>query len=203
MALLAATARDRTYEPGAMIVAERESPDGFYLVLSGQVKLFKSSPEGKEQTLYVFEPGEPFCLCSLFGCDAFPANAAALTRTRVAVVGASSFAALARSEPQLLFNILFVVSHRLKEAMALVESLSLKEIPQRLAAFFLQAQAGPEGALRMAITHRELAKIVGITPEALSRSLRRMAEAGLLAVEGRDVRILDRAGLVRCADAGL
>ncbi|WP_461210604.1 Crp/Fnr family transcriptional regulator [Desulfocurvus sp. DL9XJH121] len=202
LAALAARARVRSYAAGELIVGQDESPRGFYVVVSGRVKLFKVSAEGREQTVYAFGPGEPFCLCSVFEGEKFPANAAALEDSRVLVAPPDVFESVARAEPSLLFNILLVLSRRLKDAMTLVESLSLKEVPQRVAAYLLQAPQ-EDGRVDLPVTHRELAKIVGTTPESLSRSLRRMAEAGLVSVEGRRVTLLDRAGLERCSEEGL
>lgn len=202
LALLSDAARVRAYEAGEIIATEDENPRGFFMVVSGRVKLFKMSAEGREQTVYTFASGEPFCLCSVFEGERFPANAAALEPSRVLVVPPDAFEAVARAEPSLLFNILLVLSRRLKEAMSLVESLSLKEVPQRVAAYLLQApQRG--GVVELPVTHRELAKIVGTTPESLSRSLKRMAGKGLVAVAGRRIEILDRDGLEDCSDEGV
>lgn len=201
LAALADAARVRSYAAGELIVGEDENPRGFFVVVSGRVKLFKLSPEGREQTVYAFGPGEPFCLCSVFEGERFPANAAALEPSRVLVAPPDVFEAVARAEPSLLFNILLVLSRRLKEAMTLVESLSLKEVPQRVAAYLLQAPA-EGGVVDLPVTHRELAKIVGTTPESLSRSLKRMAGRGLVSVAGRRIAILDREGLAACSEEG-
>ena len=79
--------------------------------------------------------------------------------------------------------------------MALIESLSLMEIPQRLASFLIHSQgrAGGDGKtqVQLTITHRELAKILGSTPEALSRALKKMSGDGLVSVDGRAITILD------------
>ena len=85
----------------------------------------------------------------------------------------------------------------------MIESLALLGLPGRVAGFLLHEAARGLGGdvVRLSISQRELAKIVGATPEALSRALRRLAEAGLLAVRGREVDILERAGLAR--EAGL
>jgi CRP-like cAMP-binding protein len=93
-------------------------------------------------------------------------------------------------EPRLLVNIIRILSNRLRESMGLIESLSLKEIPQRLASFLIHALKGGDGKegmnqLELTVTQRELAKILGATPEALSRALRKMSNAGVLAVDGR------------------
>lgn len=202
LAALADAARVRAYAAGEFIVGEDEEPRGFFVVVAGRVKLFKMSPEGREQTVYAFGAGEPFCLCSVFEGERFPANAAALEPSRVLVVPPEAFERVARAEPSLLFNILLVLSRRLKEAMSLVESLSLKEVPQRVAAYLLQAPRGG-GVVDLPVTHRELAKIVGTTPESLSRSLKRMAGQGLVAVDGRRITVLDEAGLRLCSDEGL
>ena len=202
LAALADAARVRAYAAGELIVGEDENPRGFFVVVAGRVKLFKMSPEGREQTVYTFGTGEPFCLCSVFEGERFPANAAALEPSRVLVVPPDAFERVARAEPSLLFNILLVLSRRLKEAMSLVESLSLKEVPQRVAAYLLQAPR-KGGVVDLPVTHRELAKIVGTTPESLSRSLKRMAGQGLVAVDGRRIAVLDEAGLELCSDEGL
>lgn len=82
--------------------------------------------------------------------------------------------------------------------MALIESLALEEIPARLASFLLhslsQQQEGVK-QLDMSITQRELAKILGATPEALSRALRKMADERVLRTSGRTIHILNRNAL--------
>lgn len=206
LARLARAADVRTYAPGELIAAENEPVSGFFLVLSGQAKLFKLSPEGREQTIYIFRAGEPFCLCTLFGASGWPANAAAMDECRILRIEGRTFETMARSEPQLLLDLLHLLSGRLKEAMDLIEALSLKDIPARVAAFLLHEARDLSGADRLVslpVSHRELAKIVGVTPEALSRAMRRMKEAGLVEVNGREVTLIDPAGLARCAESGL
>jgi CRP/FNR family transcriptional regulator len=198
---LAVRATVRVYAPGEIIFMESERIRAFFVVARGAVKLYKSSPEGREQTLYVFGPGEPFCLCTAFEDDPFPANAAALEESTVVSFPGKDLEELARQEPSLLFNILLVLSRRLKESMRLIEDLALREIPQRLASFLLheldrEHPGCREGCrLTLTITQRELAKILGATPETLSRVLHRMADAGLIRPKGRTIEILDRAGL--------
>ncbi len=196
---LAARARLRTFRSGEAILGETDPVRAFFVVIDGRVKLYKSSSEGKEQTLCLLGVGEPFGLCTAFATPAFPANVSALEDSAVVVIPGPELEAAARQEPVLLLNVIRILSRRLKESMALVESLSLYEIPQRLSAFLLQSpngrRKGAPGLVRLATTHRELAKILGATPEALSRALKKMTADGILRVEGRDISILDRAGL--------
>ncbi|MBW6485568.1 MAG: Crp/Fnr family transcriptional regulator [Syntrophobacterales bacterium] len=196
-------ARYRTYKAGEMFLGELDPAHAFYVIVTGQVKLYKSSPEGREQTLNLLRPGDPFGMCTAFAIDSFPANAMALEDSSLLLIPGTVMEAVAMQEPRLLVNIIQVLSDRLRESMILIESLSLKELPQRLASFLLHAQR-MEGAqtnqLELTITQRELAKILGATPEALSRGIRKMSNAGLLAVDGRSILILDREALSELAE---
>jgi len=192
-----------TYVPGAPIAARDQSAEALHLVASGQVKLYRMDAEGREQTLYMLGPGEPFCLCALVDAGEWPAFAAALTEVRVLTFPAAGLAEAARHDPEVLFDLLRLMCRRLKDAMAMIESLALRDLPGRVAGFLLhEADRPPAGRqVHLTISQRELAKIVGATPEALSRALRRLEQAGLLAARGRDVEILDREGLAR--EAGI
>ena len=192
-----------TYQPGEMIVAETDLVKAFFVVVSGQVKLFKTSLEGKEQTLHLLGPGEPFGLCTAFATHDFPAEVLALKKSDILTIPGSAVEEIVMKEPELLLNILKVLSRRLKESMALVESLALKEIPERLAAFIMALYRKDEknGAMiELPVTHRELSKILGATPEALSRALRKMQNDQVLQVQGRTITILNSRALKELAE---
>jgi CRP/FNR family transcriptional regulator len=201
---LAERALYRTYKAGGMFIGETDPAHAFYVVISGQVKLYKSSPEGREQTLNLLGPGDPFGMCTAFAIESFPANAMALEESGILLIPGPVMEAIAMKEPRLLVNIIQILSDRLRESMTLIESLSLKEIPQRLASFLIHAltREGGQGMnqLELTVTQRELAKILGATPEALSRGIRKMSNAGVLAVDGRSIRILDREALGELAE---
>lgn len=181
--------------PGEIIVSEEDPIRAFYVVISGQLKLYKSSSEGKEQTLYLLGHGEPFGLCTAFATDSFPASVMAIEKSAVLLIPGMVMEAVAMKEPALLLNIIQILSRRLKESMTLVESLSLKEVPQRIAAFLLHAMPendkDKKNRFELTITQRELAKIIGATPEALSRSLKKMGNDKIVKVDGRKINILD------------
>jgi CRP-like cAMP-binding protein len=201
---LAERALYRTYKAGEMFIGDTDPAHAFYVIMTGQVKLYKSSPEGREQTLNLLGPGDPFGMCTAFAIESFPANAMALEESGILLIPGPVMEAVAMKEPRLLVNIIQILSNRLRESMSLIESLSLMEIPQRLASFLIHTptrEGGKEtNQLELAITQRELAKILGSTPEALSRALRKMSDTGLLQVDGRSIRILDRESLGELAE---
>ena len=97
--------------------------------------------------------------------------------------------AMVREDPTVHLTMMRVMARRLKEAMDMIDSLSLKQVPSRLMAYFETHQSG--GLVDLDLSYRELSKIIGITPEAMSRTLKRMSEDGLIAVDGTAIRILD------------
>jgi len=90
---------------------------------------------------------------------------------------------------------------------ALVEDLSLKEVPGRLAAYlvYLSERTGSPQTIDLDITKTQLASLLGTIPETLSRILAKMAQQGIIAVEGRTIRVLDRKSLesVAAGEKGL
>jgi CRP/FNR family transcriptional regulator, dissimilatory nitrate respiration regulator len=201
---LAERALYRTCKAGEMFIGETDPAHAFYVVIKGQVKLYKISAEGKEQTLNLLGPGEPFGMCTVFAIESFPANVMALEESGILLIPGPAMESIAMNEPRLLLNIIRLLSDRLKESMTLIESLALKEIPQRIASFLIHALTREReqgmNQLELTVTQRELAKILGATPEALSRALRKMSNAGVLAVDGRSIRILDRKALGELAE---
>ena len=202
--LLAEQATYKKFKSGEMVIGETDPIRSFYVVISGQLKLYRSSAEGKEQTLQLLGPGDPFGLCTAFATDSFPASAMAIEDAAVLLIPGTVMEATARQEPALLVNIIQILSQRLKDSMTLIESLALKEIPGRLASFLRHSlpkdTANKNIAVELTISQRELAKILGATPEALSRALRKMANDGILSTAGRVITILDHKALEQLAE---
>jgi CRP/FNR family transcriptional regulator, dissimilatory nitrate respiration regulator len=201
---LAGSAMLRNLAPGEVVLEQGAGSKTLHALLSGRVKMFKSAPDGKEQTLFLFGPGEAFCLWTLFQEGPFPGTLAALEESRVIVIPGRDLERIASGRPELLRHFVAVLSKRLGHATRLVEALSLKGTDQRLAAFLLhQCSMGCPGpaaeVLELCITQRELAKMLGTTPENLSRVIRRLEDDGLVQGMGRTIRILDRRRLERLA----
>ncbi|WP_415712938.1 Crp/Fnr family transcriptional regulator [Maridesulfovibrio sp.] len=182
----------------SVLFSEDNSSKGLHILLSGKVKLFKISDDGKEQTIFVFGPGEPFCLCSVFSDGLLPANMGALEDSRILFIKPAEYEKLVQEDPTILMSMMKVMSRRLKDAMEMIDSLSLKQVPSRLAAYFLTREKN--GLVKMDISYRELSKIIGVTPEALSRAMKKMAAANLIEVEGNEIKIFDRKELTRCSE---
>lgn len=193
---LAMIVGDQHYSRGQTIFAEGDEGIGFYVVISGRVKIFKLSAEGKEQILHVFGSGEPFAEAAVFVGARFPAHALALEPSRVFFFPRQAFTALIQENPALAMNMMAALSVRLKKFAHLIESLSLKEVPGRLAVhLLLLSEEQEQDQVRLDLTKTHLASLLGTIPETLSRILTKMTKQGLIATNGPFISILDRDAL--------
>jgi CRP/FNR family transcriptional regulator len=192
LAELARIVVDRKYEQGEVIFSEGDEASGFFVLLSGRLKIFKLSPDGKEQILHFVEPGDPFAEVAMFAGSHYPAHAEALKESRAVFFPRAAFEKLIRKDPDLAMNMLAILSQRLKYFSRLVEDLSLKEVPQRLAAYLLFLSDGGNNDLPvdLSISKGQLASLLGTIPETLSRILNKMAVQGLIEVKGRTMKLL-------------
>ena len=201
---LAMIVTDQAFGKGENIFAEGEEANGFYVVITGRVKIFKLSPDGKEQILHFFGPGEPFGEVPVFAGQHFPASAEAMEESRVFFFPRKSFVDLIKRTPSLALNMLAILSKRLRRFAALIDDLSLKEVPGRLAAYLLYLSDQDRGVevLELTVTKAQLASLLGTIPETLSRILGRLSTQGLIETDGRRIRIMDREALRDLAESG-
>lgn len=199
---LANIALEKSFERGRTIFSEGEPAHGFFVVMAGKVKIFKISPDGKEQILHLFGPGEPFAEVPVFEGRPFPAHAVALEDSKCMFFPRSAFVELIKHNPSLSLNMLAVLSKRLRRFTMLVDDLSLKEVPGRLAAhlLYLSEQRQGKNDLELDMPKGQLAGLLGTIPETLSRILTKMAKQGFIEADGRFVKIMDRQGLVELAE---
>lgn len=194
LARIAKIAEARTYRRNDVVFADGGQADGFYVPMTGRVKIFKMSADGKEQVLHIMGFQEPFGEVPVFSGGRFPAHAQAIEDSVIVFFPAPAFIALVKDDPTLAINMLGLLSARLRQFAALVEQLSLKEVPGRLASYLIYLSDSAEGAsiVQLDIPKTLLANVLGTIPETISRVLGKMAADGIIEVEGRSIRLIDR-----------
>ena len=194
---LAAIVEKRKYSRGKVIFTEGEEAAGLYVLHTGRVKIYKLSSEGKEQILHIFGPGEPFGEVAVFAGGQFPAYAETLEVSETLFFPRKKIVELLTKDPSMAMNMLAMLSKRLKYFTQLVENLSLKEVPQRLAAYLLvlATMKDKRDTVELDIAKGQLASLLGTIPETLSRILNKMTIQGYIEVEGRQIKLLDRQSL--------
>ncbi len=189
-----AIAQTKRVARGEIIFFDGDACDGFYIVVAGKVKIFKTSLQGKEQILHIFGAGQPFGEVPVFHGKPFPASAQALAAGEVLFFPRKDFVALLAANPSISLGMLAVLSMRLRKFTTQIENLSLKEVPERLAAYLLvlAEEQGDTDQVVLEISKGQLASLLGTTPETLSRIFHKMTDEGLIIVAGKQITLLDR-----------
>ena len=143
--------------------------------------------------MHVFGPGEPFAEVAVFAGTNFPANALALEASRIFFFPRTSFITLIKDNPALAMNMMAELSLRLKKFAHMIEDLSLKEVPGRLAShlLLLADEQNNESEVTLNLSKSHLASLLGTIPETLSRILTKMSKQGLIESQGSAISILN------------
>jgi len=191
----------KNYQKGEVLFSEGEKATGFFINLSGQVKIYKLSADGREQILHIISPAEAFAEAALFAGSTYPAFAETLSQTRVMYFPKESFLRLIRENPELSLNMIGGLSFWLRRFVDLVQELSLKDVSARVSRYLLDVsmrsgrKQGEGIALELEVTKTQLASRLGTISETLSRVLRKLRDRNIIRVEGKKVIILNRKAL--------
>jgi CRP/FNR family transcriptional regulator len=201
LGFIARRAVPRHCEAGEIIFTEGEPCQGLYVIESGQVKIFKTSADGREQVLLIDGPGGTVAELPVFDGGPYPASASAVTEAALLEVRKNDVRQLCLEHPEVALKLLRVVGARLRRLVAMIEELSFTTVRQRLAALLVReaeakGRATPRGVeFDLPWTHQELAAQIGTVRELVSRNLSRLQSTGTVHIEGRKVIVTDRKSL--------
>jgi CRP/FNR family transcriptional regulator, dissimilatory nitrate respiration regulator len=190
--------------------------EGLYLVVEGQIKLYAQSGPGHEKVIEVFNAREWVVEAMTFGDSLHAVNAAALCETTLLMLPKAVLLQELSASPALAMRMLTEVSRRLHGLMKDIEAVTLHSGVRRVVDYLLQAPAFAGGEARGSkrggdlVVERDrtvslpaskgtIASLLSVTPEHFSRILHELQARGLIAVERRDIHILDADQLARYA----
>ena len=184
-------------ERGDILFTRGERPAGFYILKDGQVKLGLSSPQGVEKIIDIVTPGKSFGEAIAFLDRPAPVTAQAALRSVVVLIPKKTLFDILQDDPGVARHMLASLSVRMHHLVNSIESISLLSGTQRLIGYLLQLQSlNPEAStVTLHSTKATIASLLNITPETLSRIMHKLTEAGLIAVYGKEIDILDIDGL--------
>lgn len=182
----------RKLDAGQLLFTEGDPCTGFFVVLDGQVRLYRSSPKiGGESTLSVVRAGFSFAEAAMFSGGIFPASAEALEPSVLAHFPKGPFMGLLREDSDLCLKVLEGLAawhHRLTFQ---VQQLSGNDSAGRLRRWIEDtARTAPDRSFRLKVPKKILAAQLGMAPETLSRMLRHLREQGVIEGVGDRIRLL-------------
>src|SRR5579864_5977133 len=197
LSFLAQRTVPRRFSAGETVFAEGEPCAGLFVVESGHVRIFKSSPGGREQVLSIEGPGSSVAELPVFDGGNYPASVTAIDDANLLFVSKQDFQSLCITHPQVSLKVLRVVGARLRRLVGIIEELSFTTVRHRLAAFLVRlAKASGKrvnGGIEITLpaNNQELASQIGTVRELVSRNLSRFQAEGLIAIDGRSVIVRD------------
>ena len=184
------------YEAGTLIAQEGEPCAGLFVTVSGLVRVFKASINGREQTLRYAPPGSSFNEVTVLDGGANPTNADAVVASEVLLISRELMLELMDSDPAVARAMIDSLSGLYRHLMELVEDLSFRHVSDRVARVILQSVMPHRGVgagidTQRRLTQSEIAEMIGSTREVVARALRGLENAGAIHLERGVITILD------------
>lgn len=193
---LAQRAVEKRFAADEMLFWEGEPCVGIFLIVQGSVKIFRTSPSGREVMLSIETAPATVAELPLFDGGAYPASVRVVEPVVALFINKSDFQQFCRQNPDVALKVLAVVGRRLRHLVGLVESMTFGSVTQRLARMLLEAsKAAGSDTFDVPATHQEIASRLGTVREVVSRNLGRFRAQGLISIRDREVQIVNRAGL--------
>jgi CRP-like cAMP-binding protein len=189
----------RVCAPAGKVLFRRGEPcSGFYLIVYGQVKLAFGHSDGSEKVVEILGPGQSFGEPFMFPDEPHVGFAETLADSLLLVIGKATVFAEIERNPRFARNVLALLAERLHRRIADIEAYTLKSGAQRVVGYLLRdvpSDAHSPLEVKLSAAKGVVASRLSITREHLSRVMHELAQAGLIEVSGRTIRILDPARL--------
>lgn len=202
---IAAIARIKAYDRDRLIFAEGDPSDAFMVIVSGRVKVFKSTPAGKEIILEIFGGGDPLGAVAVYEGAPFFASALTLEPVEILRIEQPAFFALLEQDPALVRGLLSGLTIRLAELTRRLAELTGARVETRFARLFLKlcdqiGRAERGGTfVPMPLTRQELADLTGTTIETAIRIMSRWQKEDVVSTEKDGFVVVNRAALDEAA----
>lgn len=190
--LLENAARTETYAAGTLIHRSDGGCKGVMAVLSGSLRVYCMSEEGREVTLYRVEAGD-VCILSascLMDSIVFDVVIEASTQTRVCLLPSAALHRVEEQNPLVRLYIYKSATEKFSEVLWTLQQLLFMKLDQRLA-FALLEEMHRQNSTCLTVTHEALAKQIGSAREVVTKTLKYLAEEGAVRVGRGKIEIID------------
>ena len=169
----------------------------FYLVISGRIKLYRVSPDGKEKVVEIMEDGHTFAEALMFMREGtYPVTSTALVPSRVIGINCRDFRDMLRESVETCFLLMGSMSFRLRSLIREIDTLSLDTGTVRTVAYLLREAPPDRDSFELRIAKSVIASRLSVKPETFSRILKNLHDRSIVTIDGRKVTIHDRDAMI-------
>jgi CRP/FNR family cyclic AMP-dependent transcriptional regulator len=181
------------------IFLEGDSGKSIFYLEEGKVRIFRSSPSGKETILSIRQPGELFGLAEVIGKHERVFSAQAITPCRLYELQGKEFEILLRRHYPLAQRVIEELGRRLRYLGEQIDSLMLSDVSNRLLKLLMcischnvidQNEMNSPILVSLKLTQEQIAAMIGSTQQTVSETLKKLKEDGLIEISGKEITLL-------------
>ena len=173
------------------LVHQGDPAKRFFLLVSGQIKLYRLTGEGQENLMEIIQPGQTFAEALLFSqARCYPVSATALKDSVLVSIEGQHYRNALEDAPQVCLAILASMSVHLHLRLRDIDTLTIASASRRVINFLLQERHPVTGEIVLQVSKRLVASKLGIQPETFSRILHRLVESDMIAMDRRTIHLL-------------
>lgn len=197
---------EKSADRNEIIILEDEPAEAVYFLVSGAIKAFKTSIEGKEQILEIIRPGKSFNDVPIFDSGTNPVSAIAMSPVVLYGISKANMETLLQEYPGIAMNIIKVLAGSVRHLVSLVEDLSFRNVISRVARLLIEHStdhpASPKDTTsKPKLTQQEMAAMVGTAREVVGRSLKALEEEGAIKIDRHRIVIINKKTLEEMGSA--
>lgn len=194
------------YKKGQTLFYEGTRPMGIFCINRGKVKVYKMGSNGREQILFIAQPGDFLGYRSMLSEEFYGASATVIEPAAICFIPKNDFLTILNKNPNFFSKLMKAVCHELGVMEDKLAQIAQKSVRERLASTILMLKEtyGMEGegsdVIDIALSREDLANIVGTATETVIRLLSEFKSDGMIGLEGKRIKVLDVQALVHEAD---
>lgn len=178
----------KRFKKNETVLYEEDTNEFMYIVLSGKVKVMRTTEDGKEIILAMRQPGNFFGEISLIDGKTTPATVIATEDSIIAIISKNAFYTILFNHNNVLKKFLQILCSRLRDSWERIQLLNLNNASQRIKMLFLNlsdeyGEKTPEGVtLNIKLTHQNISDMTGMTRETVTRIIDKWQKNGEITV---------------------
>jgi CRP-like cAMP-binding protein len=198
----------RSFTKGQDLFAMGDPAQAFFVILSGWVKLYRTSKEGEEVIIHVFGPGETFAEAAVFNDNrTYPVNAQAVEEVSVIEIPCRFFVKKIEESTSFALRMLGAIAARQHYLVQQLEQVTTRTAPQRIGAFLVrfckkEKQDRKGWMVDLPYDKSIISRRLNIKPETFSRALAKLEPYGVT-LDGREIWIHNMESLIEFCDLSL
>lgn len=192
------------FKPGEAIIRQGQFSSHIAFMKSGLAKIHMQGPTGRDQVLKIVTPRTYIGLQTIISDKIHRYSATGLEPARVCFIDIRSFKELISRNPKFSYEIIIFLCQDEISYYERFVNLAQKQIGGRLAdaLLFFAHEVYHEDHYRLSLSRGDLAALIGVTRESVSRALKEIADSGVIGMKGKEIHILDKDRLIRISRTG-